>query len=242
MGNWRHAKHYRIKQEKKRKGSFGGVHKQIMIKITAQSFQDLEIIVHGCAENQRQLEPKSQTHADQSNGLWAAHYSVNMWLLIHSIIITYLFFLLRKTNESSWSNFTGTQILPSSIIGNVRASSDSRTPSQFCHLASGYEFSCHIPAELVNSEHNTGRRWPRMNIDPRPQDPVHTLAFYRCSRPRFASVHEGAIKRDGRRMKREEYFPFLRKLRFFPRWAWWKKAAEQFLLDLGGFVAYWRPI
>lgn len=36
------AKHYRIKQDNKRKGSFGGVCKQIMIKITAQSFQNLK--------------------------------------------------------------------------------------------------------------------------------------------------------------------------------------------------------
>lgn len=44
------AKHYSIKQENKKKDSIGGVHKQIMIKIATQSFEDLKIIVHGHAK------------------------------------------------------------------------------------------------------------------------------------------------------------------------------------------------
>lgn len=44
------AKHYSFKQENKQNDSIGGVHKQIMIKIAAQSFQYLQIIVNGYAK------------------------------------------------------------------------------------------------------------------------------------------------------------------------------------------------
>lgn len=172
--------------------------------------------------NQRQLEAKPKTRADQSSGLWAADYSANMWLFIHSIIITYLFFLSWFENKRELSSkLTRTLILRSSIIG--------MTPSKTITILSPcigiWVFVSHASRAC---EQRTQHRTRLTQDEYRPK--TSGSSSHARVLPMFTSdVRErarGSNKTGWTVNEKRRVFSFPEKSWAFSRWAWWKRLSS----------------